>query len=144
MFLRIDQVFAKLEDSTSWKECNKISSPTSWSKQHQLLAETKSLSSQVLKTSKNEDCTTFLYSLFQCFTVFMVNRLFFTSNSPNLSFQLLPSTFHHPAMRHFGNQTPFSRELPAGARGLPFGLPRHCPLHAEQARCLSLSSQALC
>lgn len=140
----MEQDFANLEDSIIRKECYKISSPTSWSKQPQLLVKTKSLSNQVSETSKNGDCTTFLYRVFQCFPVFMVNRFFFTSNNPNLSFQLLPTASHYPTVRHFGNQAPFSRELPTGAGGLPFGLPRCCLLHTKQARCLSLSSQASC
>lgn len=111
VFLRIGQDFAKLEDNTGWNECNWISSPTSWSKQHQLFAETKSLPSQILITSKNRDLTTFLYSLFQCFAFFMVSRLFFPSNSPILSFQLLPLPLIIPPCSTLGTRLPLLRSF---------------------------------
>lgn len=130
MFLRIEQDFAKLEDS--WNKCNYISSPASWSKQHQLLAETKSLPSKILKTFKNGGPTTLLYSLFQCFTVFMVSR---SSFHPTVQTSRFPLPLIIPLCGTSGTRIPFLRSFLQVLEGCPLASPRHCLLQAKQSLC---------
>lgn len=97
-------------------------SPTSWSKQHQFLAETKSLSSQVLKTSMNGDHTTVLQSFPRLHCLHGEQTFLYTQESK----PLISTSAHCRSLSHRGalwDQAPFSWELPAGAGGLPFGPP---------------------
>lgn len=117
-------------------------SPTSWSKQHQFLAETKSLSSQVLKTFMNGDHTTVLQS-FPRLHCLRGEQTFLYTRVQTSHFNLCPLPLIVPP---WGTLGPGSIFLGASCRCWRAALwpsPRHCLLQAKQAHCLRPCVSAL-